>query len=194
MTDTLIDFNETNPFITTRRDIGVGTAGTGRYRVGRQQGVGPCTSQMVNYRDKKTGTIRQRRRACFRRKASRPESGCLLYKKDIRDLLVTKARGAAPVKAVISHTKTERSRDPGAIVTRRADVRIGKGVIDAIHDLVLTSCDGKFAVAVLDSTVGAWAAAFDAGTTPKNPGRSTIKMAHFRQGVKLASELLNKKL
>lgn len=150
----------------------------------------PCAGETITYI--KNGKQYTRRKTCFRRKRSKPESGCLLFKKHIRDLLVTKARGAAPVKGVRSHMKTRNSNNPGEVVQRRTDVRIGKGVIDAIHDLVLTHCDSRFASAVLDATVEAWASTFNATNSRKVHGRSTIRMAHYEAGERSAHRLVHR--
>lgn len=179
------------PYLGTRT-IGTQTsAADRRYRLPRPQGTGVCTSQMVPYR-RKDGSTGMRRKVCFRRKRSMPDSHCLMTKKAIREALITKARGSAEVRGQKSHTLGPKSKAPGAVVTRNTDVRIGKGVIDAIHKKVLQGCSGVVAHAILDAAVTAWAATFNATKSRKVHGRSTIKLVHVDAGEKSAIELLGK--
>lgn len=117
------------------------------------------------------------------RKRSIASSGCLIRLGDVRNELVVRARKAAPVRSVRTHT-VQKGDKAGTTFSRRTDVRIGKGVIDGISGLVKNGhCSGAQAMRVLNSTVSHWASTYQATNTPKVAGRSTIKYAHFQKAV-----------
>lgn len=86
----------------------------------------------------------------------RSRSSCLIYRYQIRDALISRARLAIPTREVRTY-RIRSGRRIGQIIVRQTDVRIGRGVIDAIHGLIYSSpCSGRYASRLIDTIIKLW--------------------------------------
>lgn len=142
---------------------------------GIQQGTQPGKCGLVNGLPK-----------CPRSTRSKASPWAMTTKKDTKDLIRDECRRTSGAQGFKSHTP-KKGNNAGQTITRKQDVRVGKGVVEAMWGLSNNGCNSNVdAKLVLKQLSVIYAACYKATSSRKVAGRTTVNMKMFDEAVEAA--------